>query len=311
MMAWRSLWNLVALFYSFVSGSKIVVVKVGGSSITKKAEKETVNDEALDWFANAMANLPDTCESTSSTRFVIIHGAGSFGHHTAKEYGLSGRKPDTLSVSAKCREGLALTRLSVQRLNYILLSRLTKAGIPAVGLSPCMSIPGVRPFDGGHDEARRALQHQVRELVDAGLVPVLHGDAGLYHDERGEVGVGILSGDILAEMLGSASWVSQVIFLTDVDGVFTKDPRHNDDAELIRRIPVVNGEAQFHVEASGSSHEHDVTGGLQVSISTAYSSSRTHATVDEAGCSHFHCCKRYKCYDSKVWISKRPSNLAW
>ena len=58
------------------------------------------------------------------------------------------------------------------------------------------------------------------------------------------------------------------VFLTDVDGVFTKDPRIDPRARLLRTIQVEPNTANIvaaDFEASGSSHAHDVTGGLEVS----------------------------------------------
>jgi uridylate kinase len=61
-----------------------VLVKIGGSSITDKATREALNESALDWFARSLTSSSHGMNLT----FVIVHGAGSFGHHTAKEYGL-------------------------------------------------------------------------------------------------------------------------------------------------------------------------------------------------------------------------------
>jgi isopentenyl phosphate kinase len=69
------------------------------------------------------------------------------------------------------------------------------------------------------------------------------------------------------EMLGKSDWVSRAVFLTDVDGVFTKDPRNDPSAQLLRTIEVDKVTAavvSVDLEVSGSSHEHDVTGGLKV-----------------------------------------------
>ena len=159
-------------------------------------------------------------------------------------------------------QGLAQTRLSVQTLNRAVVSAFIKHGINAVGISP-FSIPGLCAH-GGDETAIASLLSVVRSTLKGGLIPVLHGDACLY----GERGAGILSGDTLVEILGKAPWVSRVVFLTDVDGVFTKDPRIDPRARLLRTIQVEPNTANIvaaDFEASGSSHAHDVTGGLEVS----------------------------------------------
>lgn len=110
---------------------------------------ETLNEKALLWFGETVSRCLDdrflsddstgtrTITPTSSedgnpdmkrlkqnkkTSFIIIHGAGSFGHHTAKEYGLRGRSSPPPSTSESMKDpsdgerkklitGLAKTRL--------------------------------------------------------------------------------------------------------------------------------------------------------------------------------------------------------
>lgn len=276
----------------------VVLIKVGGSSITDKAIKETLNFDAIDWFARILSSEVSTsfrslsssplhtnesitsdnnktCRSTN-TAFIVIHGAGSFGHQSAKEYGLKGQMYAPQPVANRTgsgekeelhrrhiMQGVAQTRLSVQTLNRHVVSTLIEHGMNAVSISPCFSVPSMQAH-GGDETTTSFLSTLVRSTLQAGLVPVLHGDACLY----GESEAGILSGDTLMEMLGKADWVSRAVFLTDVDGVFTKDPRDDPSAKLLRTIEVDRDTAavlSVDLEVSGSSHEHDVTGGLKVS----------------------------------------------
>jgi isopentenyl phosphate kinase len=272
--------------------TEVTLIKAGGSSITEKATKEKLNVEALNWMAttltqeissyfkvpeSALTGEPDECNANAKA-FVIVHGAGSFGHHNAKEFGLKGRTEPPATAAEKASaaalsteeetkrrrimQGVARTRLSVQRLNNIVVSSLVEHGINAVGISPCFGIPRMQAH-GGDDDAASALREVVYESLRAGLVPVLHGDACLY----GEQGGGIISGDTLMQILAQAPWVSRAIFLTDVDGVFTKDPRSDPHAQLLKTIEIDTETAELTsvvLEASGSTHDHDVTGGLKV-----------------------------------------------
>jgi isopentenyl phosphate kinase len=275
----------------------VVLIKVGGSSITDKAIKETLNVDAIDWFARILSSEVSTsfrslsstrhtnesitsdndktCRSTN-TAFVVIHGAGSFGHQSAKEYGLKGQMYAPQPVANRTgsvekeelhrrhiMQGVAQTRLSVQTLNRHVVSSFIEHGMNAVSISPCFSVPSMQAH-GGDETTISFLSTLVQSTLQAGLVPVLHGDACLY----GESEAGILSGDTLMEMLGKADWVSRAVFLTDVDGVFTRDPRNDPSAQLLRTIEVDTDTAavvSVDLEVSGSSHEHDVTGGLKVS----------------------------------------------
>jgi glutamate 5-kinase len=70
----------------------------------------------------------------------------------------------------------------------------------------------------------------------------------------------------LMELLGVQPWIHSIVFITDVEGVFERDPRQDPNARLLPYLAVnqSNGEIVTTVAASGSSHDHDVTGGLQV-----------------------------------------------
>ena len=300
----------------------IVLVKVGGSSITHKAVKESLNESALEWFTETIRtvlllttqNDSGTCNSTShggqdSSSFVIVHGAGSFGHHTAKEFGLRGpTEPPPVSSAIpssndkrqheRLMQGLSQTRLSVQKLNHLIVSSLVNAGIPAIGMSPCFSLPGLQAHGRGYVEDHDnndgvlLLQQAVQTAVAAGLIPVLHGDACLY----GRDGAGILSGDVVMELLGTAAWVSRAVFLTDVDGVYTADPHTNPTAPRIQTLTVDPNNATIvaaslfrdeessnnenchqqpelllpsSLDVTGSRHAHDVTGGLRTKLGSA------------------------------------------
>ncbi len=260
---------------------EIVLVKIGGSSITQKAERESLDQDALDWFSRSVRqSLSSTflaptdaekCTSIESKNlaFVIVHGAGSFGHFSASDYQLKGQTEDpsnkTLSIPENRfrKRGVAETRLSVQTLNQLVVQSLLKHNVNAVGISPCFGIPGLEAHAARQTEPARMLQTIAKDTIDARMVPVFHGDACLYGNDGG-----ILSGDTIMEILGTTSWVHHSIFITDVDGVFNKDPHIDPNATLLRDIFVdpATGGITTQLSASSSTHDHDVTGGLAVSL---------------------------------------------
>jgi isopentenyl phosphate kinase len=151
----------------------------------------------------------------------------------------------------------------VQKLNQAIVSAFLKEDLAAVGISPCFGVPGMQAH-GGDDASKQHLIQAVQATVEAGIIPILHGDACLYGKRR----AGILSGDTIMQILGQADFVSQAIFLTDVDGVFTADPKSDASATLIRTLQVDTRTGELAssdlFDASGSTHDHDVTGGLKV-----------------------------------------------
>jgi isopentenyl phosphate kinase len=292
-------------------GDDVVIIKLGGSSITNKAKSETLDVESLNWVSRTIAQCIDDsylssqiaraknegeisdhkCElgRTRRASFVVVHGAGSFGHQSAKAFGLRGQsekptlKANGLNISEHDRrrlmEGLSKTRRSVQKLNGHVVSHLIQYGINAVGISPCISIPGMQAHGGDELGAMTSLVAAIKDTLSAGLVPVIHGDAGLYGSfdhGRESMKAGILGGDILVEAIATHRFLknhlSQVIFLTDVEGVFTKDPNIHKDAQLLKTIEIDPNTGKImanNLNATGSSHEHDVTGGLEAKLGSA------------------------------------------
>ena len=67
---------------------EVVVVKIGGSSLTDKAKRETVNPEALEWFSQTILDSvhqgytyykqKGNCSAVDRPKraYVIVHGAG-------------------------------------------------------------------------------------------------------------------------------------------------------------------------------------------------------------------------------------------
>jgi isopentenyl phosphate kinase len=82
------------------SPAKLVVVKLGGAAVTIKDTLETLQVDALACTARQLAIV------STDTPCVVIHGAGSFGHHQASHYHVAQGGTDSLNV----RKGFALTR---------------------------------------------------------------------------------------------------------------------------------------------------------------------------------------------------------
>eukprot|EP00440_Ansanella_granifera_P007538 gb/GFBE01008163.1/.p1 GENE.gb/GFBE01008163.1/~~gb/GFBE01008163.1/.p1 ORF type:complete len:311 (+),score=61.58 gb/GFBE01008163.1/:1-933(+) len=240
-----------------------VVVKIGGSACTKKAQFETLNTEALSASSAQLAKL-----SSEGLRMAIVHGAGSFGHQHAKEYGVSKGTGEasfsTGPLPERLREGFAKTRLSVTTLNKHVISALVKEGLPAVAMSPCpfvgtckkKLIDGILPASAAEG---------AMGLLKCGMVPVVHGDAVLDASQ----GCAILSGDVWMVELCRELGAKSAVFVTDVDGVFTKPPTEP-GAQLVKEILVdaKTGEMEL-TGVSMNCASHDVTGGLKAKLESA------------------------------------------
>ena len=127
--------DTMALSSSSSLGNPVVLVKIGGSSITQKNQLETLHETNLKWFAETLASLvasrfrTTTNEETTpvtndnAPAFIIIHGAGSFGHHHAKEFGLSGKQVPASNTSASIMDEPTRRRTLFPCMTFCVLQR--------------------------------------------------------------------------------------------------------------------------------------------------------------------------------------------
>ncbi|KAJ1139290.1 hypothetical protein NDU88_005665 [Pleurodeles waltl] len=231
------------------------IVKLGGSALTQKGQLETIRPDGLRSAAVIVKRLYAEGKSC-----IVVHGAGSFGHFQAKDYGVSkgivGHSPAEMD---HLRQGLCLTRLSVTKLNHLVTEQLVKEGVAAVGISPF----GAWKMSGR--QVVRAGFEAVKDSLISGYVPVLHGDCALDAGQH----CCILSGDTIIEVLSKEFSPKQVVFLTDVDGIYDRPP-NCPGAQLLNSITV---SLSGHLEpvVTTSTLAHDVTGGAGLKIRTAVS----------------------------------------
>ncbi len=226
----------------FKPNNDLIVVKLGGSVITrKKDDTPELNEENLKRLVKEIADAMSEIDK----KLFIVHGAGPFGHLFAKKYSLHLGLHNESQI-----EGIGITHRWMQLLNFYVVRALQEEGVKAMPFQP--SAGGIL-CDG---KLVQFPLNVVEKFLDMGLVVVSHGDVLL--DNR--TGIGILSGDHLAPYIAHNLRASRLILGTDVDGVFTKDPKKNDDARLIKTI--TPSSINDVVEELAGSTATDVTGGM-------------------------------------------------
>lgn len=274
------------------------IVKLGGAAITCKNQLESINEDNLqtvssqlrqamiqgscsdpvigmDWSKRPQVSdvscnvaLPDFGEDThfnlDFSRFIVVHGAGSFGHFQASKSGVHRGGLNRSLVKA----GFVATRISVSTLNLEIVRTLAREGIPSIGMSP---------FSSGWSTSERNVAtadvEGVAKALSSGFIPVLHGDAVLDN----KLGCTILSGDVIIRHLAENLKPEYVVFLTDVYGVYDRPPTEP-SAVLLREIAVDedgswsvvnpkldNSEKQVEITVAA----HDTTGGMETKITEA------------------------------------------
>lgn len=218
-----------------------LIVKLGGSVITDKSKEFSINRDALNRLAEELTSVEE--------QLVIVHGGGSFGHPLASKYDINSGYEDESQLM-----GFALTHRAMEELNSTVVSALQDAGLPAVPVQPSACII----VEDGRISSMEV--NPLRKLLDLGLVSVLYGDA-VPDLERG---MSILSGDQLVVFLAQELGVKRVILGVDTDGVYTGDPKKDEEAELLPKITLKNWP-----EISDSlplTPAPDVTGGMRKKI---------------------------------------------
>ncbi len=219
----------------------MIIIKIGGSALTvKDADKPTLDEDNLERIAGELSAYNDD--------MIIVHGAGSYGHIYAKKYGI-GDVISNVNDHLYKLEGVCRTQASVQLLNYIVCEKLQEKGIPAIGMKPSayMTTNNKRI-----DMCDTGL---IRKYLDNGFVPVLYGDAVL--DNNDYMKYAIISGDQIITYLAEDLNADRVILSSDVDGIYTDNPKTNPDAELLEVVT-----RDTDLKTTENENQADVTGGM-------------------------------------------------
>ncbi len=197
--------------------SKLIVIKLGGSVITyKDSPKPKANLSVIKNIAIELEVL-----FKAGYKIILVHGAGSYGHPLAKKYQLhKGMQTE------QQKKAFAQIHLQMLKLNSLIMKELITKHIPAVTIPPHALAYKL------NNELVYLNDQIIKRYLKINTVPVLFGDAVL--DDR--LGCSILSGDTIVSYLAKKLEAGQVIFLSDVNGVFDKNPKKNRDAVLISEI---------------------------------------------------------------------------
>ncbi len=215
-----------------------VLVKLGGSLITRKREREKLRPKVLARLAREIGSVRDP-------RVVLLHGAGSFGHPGAREFGLD-RAPEGGRASTRRVRGAAIVSSEVRRLHVAVLRELVRGGCSPFSTPPASFARNREGRLASIDPA------PIAAALAAGAMPVSFGD--VVPDEAW--GFSILSADSLAAELVPLLHPSRVVFASDVPGIL--GPAASRRPSIVPEV----SDAVVDALASGSRGA-DVTGGVR------------------------------------------------
>lgn len=196
----------------------LIVIKLGGSVITDKSKSHGVFRKKV---VERLAREIFQAKKQKDFDLILVHGAGSFGHPIAKKYNLH-----TGYLGSKSSEGFVLTKKAMFDLLLLIWESLSKAGLNSCVVEPSAVIVA----EGGRIKTFNT--EFIENLLGKKIIPVLFGDAVV--DKK--MGFSIISGDLMVSYLAKKFKSDKVIFVSDVDGVFDKNPKVYSHAKLIGEV---------------------------------------------------------------------------
>jgi len=222
----------------------LVILKLGGSSITKKADNKfemdykTLNQSAQE-IKNALKQNPEL-------KIILVCGVGPFGHTNVVNYNLNG-KIETLEQE----KGVEKTKTDCKFVGEETVKALKKVGLKAkliLGTDICVqNTRKVVSFN--LEEYKKCLEEKIIPITTGTMVP----DNSFKWS--------VMSGDQVIAQTAKNLFPEKVLMGTDVDGIFTADPKIDSSAELIEEINENN--IKEVLAKCGESKSVDVTGGMK------------------------------------------------
>lgn len=217
----------------------LTIIKIGGSVITnKKSGKPKINSRNLQAVARQLEGFKKP--------YILIHGAGSYGHPIAQKTGINQGITRTEQLIS-----MAETQRLQNVLNAMVCDALIRRGIPA--------FPVQASAHAVMDVGRLIKMDidAIAGMVEMGLVPVCYGVPA--YDRK--MKCAILSGDQIAPYLAKKMGAKHIIEAGDVEGLFTINPKRDKNAKLIPNVTAQNyKEVIDHLNGSLAC---DVTGGMK------------------------------------------------
>lgn len=223
----------------------LLIIKLGGSVITFKEKPLTPNFRAID---NICMNIK---EIKKNFKIILVHGGGSFGHYWSVKYDMH-TKPFRYSD-----EGISIVHESMIKLNDIILERFLAQGLKPYSISPSSLVFNNLPCND-----------RIVDIVDMidnnDIIPISYGD--IVHIKNGNYS--ILSGDTLMNILSTSLKPKSSIFMTNVDGLFSK----SENGILLDEVFLKKTDENIIIDTNANPIEFsvkssDVTGGMKRKVS--------------------------------------------
>lgn len=219
-----------------------IVIKVGTTTITYE-ETGNLNLDKLEKFVRILINL------RNQGKDVIVVSSGAVGAGRIA-LGLNHRPESEAEKQACAAVGQARLMMIYEKLfnEYCQLTAqilLTKESVT-------------------NKECRENAKRTFEELLHLGVVPIVNENDAISVDELAYGNFG--DNDTLAANVAELVEADLLILMSDIDGLYTDDPKKNPDARFIYTVANIDGELENMAKGSSSDFG---TGGMSTKVRAA------------------------------------------
>ena len=224
-----------------IENAKRIVVKVGTSTLTYKGGR--LNLRRVETLVKVLCNL------ANSGKEIILVSSGAIGVGVGK-LGLKSRPKEN-----KDKQAVAAVRQCELMFIYDKFFGEYNHNIAQILLTK---------FAVDTDQKKQNVINTIDALLDMGIIPIVN--------ENDTVAIDELDGDNFGDNDRLSATVAEIvnadllIILTDIDGLYTSNPRENPNAEKIDVVDEITDEIRIMAGGTGSSRG---TGGMRTKIIAA------------------------------------------
>jgi len=229
-----------------LASSRLVVVKVGTSSVT--TSEGILDEEEMQTLARQIA----AAKRDGSKIVLVTSGAVAAG---IAELGISGNSRDMVVKQACAASGQGVLMAKYREFFKPYGVKVAQILLTAEDLSN-----------------RSSYLHTcnvLRRLLEIGVVPIINENDVTSVDELTPFGEGyrinFSDNDLLSALVANAVRADLLIILSDVDGLYTKDPRGNPEATVLRQVEAITPELKSSLTGKGRMGK----GGIQSKVRAA------------------------------------------
>lgn len=236
--------------------AKTVVVKIGTSTLTYENGK--LNLRRIEYLCRTLSDLQN------SGRRIVLVSSGAIGVGVGK-LGLAGRPDETAKKQALAAVGQCELMFIYDKFfgeyHQNVAQVLLTADVTA------------------RENSRTNVVNTFSELLSMGIIPIVNENDTVAVDELEGRNFG--DNDTLSAIVASLVGADALVILTDIDGLYDKNPKTCPDAKRIRLVRAITDEVRAMAGGAGSSRG---TGGMATKIRAAQVAAESHIpTVILAG----------------------------